>query len=369
MNQPTKGRYEGRFAAPKQPKLRRISGGVLALLILVLGLSRLGAEAFKLLTYADLFISGRRMLIYGEIQKTDLSFPEVLPNEGVLDPDDGTTVHYNGHSYRLNPDLTTVLVLGIDQHIEETEIIGTGGQSDVVLLVGIDTKTGRTTVLNISRETYAQVDVYSVSGINTGTEPLQLTLAYAYGDGKHGSCQNALRSVSRLLYGLPIRSYLALDMDGISALNEAVGGVTVRAMDDLELPNGTKISAGESVELHGRELDLYIRSRPAGIDSNAKRMARQQQYITEFSKLVIDRSRDSLSFPVELFSSVAPYVVTNLDIPDVTFLSSTFLSHGADFRLRNLEGSFGMLGKSAVFYPDETDLFEAVLELFYVQID
>lgn len=369
MKQPTEGRYEGRFAAPKRRRLGRISGGVLALLILVLGLSRLGAEAFKLLTYADLFVSGRRMLIYGDIRKTDLNFPEVLPNEGALDPDDGTTVHYGGHSYRLNPDLTTILVLGIDKHIEETELIGTGGQSDLVLLVGIDTKTGRTTFLNISRETYAQVDVYSVGGINTGTEPLQLTLAYAYGDGKHSSCQNALRSVSRLLYGLPIKSYLALDMEGISALNEAVGGVTLQAIDDVQLSGGSKISAGETVELHGKLLDRYIRDRPAGIDSNARRMARQQQYITEFSKLVIAGSRRSLSFPVELFSSVSPYVVTNLDIPDVTFLSSTFLSHGADFRLRNLEGSYGMLGRSAVFYPDETDLFEAVLELFYVQID
>ena len=368
MSQQTEGRYEGRFAAPKQRSLRRISGGVLALLILLLGLSRLGAEAFKLLSWADLFIGGRRMLIYENIQKSELDFPEILPGSASLDPD-GSTITYNGHRYRLNQDLTTILFLGIDHTIAETEVIGTGGQSDVVLLLGIDTKTGKTTVLNISREIYAQVDVYSVSGLFVKTEPLQLTLAYSYGDGKHSSCQNAMRSVSRLLYGLPIRSYLAVDMNGISALNEAVGGVTLQSMDDIELPGGQMIRKGETVELHDTALDRYIRIRPAGIDSNARRMERQQQYITAFSEIVVEKSRRDLHFPVELFSTAAPYIVTDLDIPDVTFLSSTFLSHGAEFKLRDIDGSFGMLGDSAVFYPDETDLFEAVLDLFYIQAD
>ena len=62
-------------------------------------------------------------------------------------------------------------------------------------------------------------------------------------------------------------------------------------------------------------------------------------------------------------------MVTSLEIPDVTFLSSVFLSHGADFQFRTISGTFGKLDGSTVLYPDETDLFEAVLELFYKRVD
>ena len=68
-------------------------------------------------------------------------------------------------------------------------------------------------------------------------------------------------------------------------------------------------------------------------------------------------------------SALAPYMVTNLTVPDVTFLSSTFLNHGAAFTLRGLSGTYGVLNKTAVYYLDELDLFEAVLELFYTPVD
>ena len=373
MSSPTKERYEGRFAARKKLPARRITGGVLALVILLLTLVRAGAETFKLLSYADVLIGGSRMLVYGNVSQVDL--PEAVKNREDDEPvpivrlDDGTSIRYNGHTYRLNRDLTTVLFLGIDHPIHDVEVIGTGGQSDVILLGIIDTKTGKTSVLNISREAYAQVDIYSVSGMFVETKFEQITLAYNYGDGKHTSAQNSVRSVSRLLYGLPISSYIALDLDGIMAVNEAVGGVTVEALEELDMPGNRVLRPGEQIELHGKDLERYIRARGTGVESNAARMERQKQYITEFAKVVVNKSKSDLSFPVELFSAVAPYMVTNLEIPDVAFLSSTFLSHGASFSLRDIDGSYDMLGDNAVYYLDETDLFEAVLELFYTQVD
>ena len=381
MSPQTNGRYEGRFAASKRKAARRITGGVLALVVLLLSLVRLGTEAFKLLAYADVFIGGGRMLIYGQVEQVDMGEEingvpiytgvpdETLPDDYILRLDNGTTIVYQGHTYELNKNLSTVLFLGIDHPIEGEKVIGNGGQSDVILLIGIDTATGQTTVLNITREAYAQIDVYSVDNQWVETRFGQITLAYAYGDGKQSSCENAVRSVSRLLYGLPISSYIALDLDGIMAVNEAVGGVTVEALEELDLPGGRVLRPGERIELHGKDLDRYIRSRGTGVESNAARMERQKQYVTEFAKVVVSKSRSDLSFPVELFSAVAPYMVTNLEIPDVAFLSSTFLSHGASFSLRDIDGSYDMLGDNAVYYLDETDLFEAVLELFYTQVD
>ena len=385
MSSQTKGRYEGRFAAPRQKTASRITGGVLALVILLLSLSRLGAEAFKLLSYADVFIGGGKMLVYGDDLQVDMGeklsgdeinipiyneVPSSEPAEDyILRLDDGRTIVYQGHTYELNRNLTTVLFLGIDKAIEDENVIGNNGQSDVILLMGLDTATGETTLLNIPRDAYAQVDHYSVGGINLGTEYEQITLAYAYGDGKKTSCENVARSVSRQLYGLPISSYLALDMQGIIEANEAVGGVTLKSLVDVHMPDGTDVREGEMIELHGRNLDRYIRTRDHDLESNARRMERQKQYLTEFSKLAVKKAKKNLSFPVDLFSSLAPYMATNLEIPDVTFLSSAFINHGAAFKFRDLHGSFDLLNGSSVCYLDEVDLFEAVLQVFYVQVD
>ena len=381
MSPQTEGRYEGRFAAPKRKTARRITGGLLALVILLLSLSRLGAEAFKLLSYADVFIGGGKMLVYGNVEKVDMGeaisdipiFTEVPSSEPeagyVLWLNDGTTIVYQGHTYELNRNLTTVLFLGVDTDIEEEKTIGNSGQSDVILLMALDTTTGLTTLLNIPRDAYAQVDQYSVGGVNLGTQNEQITLAYAYGDGKKTSCENVALSVSRLLYGLPINTYLALDMKGIMEANEAVGGVTLKSLVDVHMPDGTDVHEGDMIELHGKNLDRYIRTRGQDLEANARRMERQKQYLTEFSKLAVQKARKNISFPVDLFSSLAPYMATNLEIPDVTFLSSTFLSHGATFEFRDLHGSFDMLNGSTVCYLDEVDLFEAVLQIFYIQVD
>lgn len=359
-----------------------MTGAVVLLLVLLLSLVRLGAEAFKLLSYADLFIGGRNMLIYGDVNAVDIGksvneipiyneLPSSEPEEDyIVRLNDGTTIVYQGRTYELNRNLATILFLGIDHKIQEAEMVGLGGQSDVILLIAMDTKTGKTRILNISRDTYAEVEAYAADGVYMGTKPLQITTAFAYGNGKETSCENAVRSVSRLLYNLPIRSYLALDMNGIQAANEAVGHVTVNALDDIEMTDGTKFKKGDPIELQGRWLDRYLRTRSKEVvDANAKRMERQVQYVQAFSKLVVEKSKASISFPVDLFSALAPYMVTNLDIPDVTFLSSTFLSHGAEFTLRGITGTYGVLNSTAVLYPDELDLFEAVLELFYLPVD
>lgn len=380
MSRQNNRRYEGHFTAPKPQRVRRLSGAALALVILLLSLARLGAEAFKLISYADVLVGGGRMLVYGNVQNVEMGeeingvpifneVPEQPEGDYILRLDDGSTIVYQGHTYKLNQDLVTILFLGIDHEIQETDVIGTGGQSDAILLVGLDTRTGEATVLNISRDTYAQVDVYSIHNQYVETINQQITMAYGYGNGKETSCENAVRSVSRLLYQLPISCYLSLDMDGIEAANEAIGRVTLDSLIDVEMPDGSIVKKGDRIELAGKNLNRYIRARSWDLDGNTKRMERQQQYITEFVRKGVTKTRQQISFPVQLFSTLAPYMATNLEISDVTFLSSTFLSHGANFSFRTVKGTYGKLFGSSVFYPDETDLFEAVLQVFYVRAD
>ena len=384
MSQPIRGRFEAQPDASRGRPRRLVRSAVLAV-VLLLALARIGTEAIKLLTYADLLLGGGRMLVYGDIQKVDLGtsiarnglsipilteVPEDEPEgEYILKLNDGTTIVYQGHTYELNRNLTTVLLLGIDHTIQDETVPGDGGQSDVILLAGLDTVTGDANLLEISREANAEVDVYSISNRFLGTRFEQITLAYAYGNGRETSCENTVRAVSRLLFGLPISAYLAIDLDGLKEANEVIGGVTVKSLIDIQFPDGTNVKEGDMVELHGRNLERYIRTRTHELDGNQKRMERQKQFLLEFTKQAAARARENLTFPVELFSALSPYTVTNLNIPDVTFLSSVFLNHGAQFNLRTIQGTLEQYNESSIYYLDEVDLFEAVLQVFYIRAD
>ena len=386
QSKPASEHYEGKFNAKTPPAkpAKGLSRGVRVLIVLLLLAARFGAEFILAETTSRRFLQVRKT--FADVDHVNL--PEVIRSgdrsltivdgysgqrpEGdfVLSYDDGTKVEYDGHTYLLNRNLTTILAMGIDRAItEETKLHGNGGQSDVLMLIGIDTETGQTNILNISREAYSQVQVYSGDGSLIRTEWLQICLAYAYGDGREKSCENAKQSVSRLLYDLDIQSYLAVDLVGILKANEAVGGVTVDSLVDVTMPDGTVVHKGDRIELHGKNAERYIRTRGQEIDANAPRMERQKQYITEFSKLVVSKSRSDLTYPATLFSSLSDYMVTDMEITDVTALARCFISNDAKINFINVRGTYGLLNGTSVCYLDEIDLFEAILQVFYQRVD
>ena len=69
------------------------------------------------------------------------------------------------------------------------------------------------------------IPVLSLNGKPIGTVNAQLALSHTYGSGLHDSSENALKTVSDLLCGIPIYQYMTMNMDVVSILNDSVGGV------------------------------------------------------------------------------------------------------------------------------------------------
>ena len=167
----------------------------------------------------------------------------------------GKEVTYQGEKYVYNEDLVSILFLGVDKEaFEEGGTVGDGkaGQADALFLLVLDTKTGKSRLIAISRDTMTDVNVYSDLGNFIGTEKLQLCLAYTYGDGKEKSCENTVRAVSRLFYGMPVAAYAALDLDAIAVLTDAVGGVEVTVTKDLTIQDPS-LKEGERKVLTGEQ--------------------------------------------------------------------------------------------------------------------
>lgn len=287
----------------------------------------------------------------------------------------GTTVEYNGHTYLYNENVVTFAFLGVDKEsfgLQGSDV-GTGGQADTDMLLVLDLSAGRATLLSIPRETMVDVDVYSTDGAFVGTKQMQLCLAYAYGDGRHTSCDNTLTSIRRLLYQIPVEKYFALDLSGIGPINDAVGGVTVTSLYDFPQDG---VSKGDTVTIRGDFAETYVRSRSSdSVDSSLDRLERQKQYLQAFAQQLAPAVLSDFSVISSLYNTAAQYSTTNIDLSDVTYLAATLLARGVDsFETADVPGEMGAVPTdtpgvvNAAFYPDETGLYELVLDLFYTRI-
>lgn len=298
----------------------------------------------------------------------DMTAP-VIQNAGVSVDNAKNTITYNGVTYAYNSNMTSILCMGVDKEEMgiEGEIVGTGGQADALYMIALDTETGKTDVIGISRDIYSDIGVYSTDGQYMGTENAQLCLAYAYGDGKETSCENTVNAVERLFYNLPINSYFAIELDAIADLNDAVGGVTVTMEDDyLYHGMGFEARAGETIHLWGEQARNYLQYRNVNeLNSSVDRMNRQLNYLEKFGKTAIDMTKKDLTTPVTLFSIVQDYSVTNLNASKISALGYTVATSGAELEFRKVPGEVIHNGEYAQYIVDEQGMLELILDVYY----
>ncbi len=371
----------------KQPTEKPSKGKRIKKILLIIGLSVLGLLLVAVVTYFILYQVGKSSLL--DYDDVTIQFPtadtttdstdateeaEEIPTtteEHILSYDDGKTVSYRGQTYHLNENVATMLFIGIDKRDwEESTVHGAAGEADCILLIAIDTETGETKLVNISRDSYAHVDIYSGNGKYLESRSTQLCRAFAYGDGQATSCENVVKSVSRLLYGLPIHSYIGVDMRAVRYANDAVGGVTLSCIGDVSTPVWHVAYDGEEITLRGADAQNYLsyrdKSRP---DGNVERMQRQKQYVKLFMSKLLKETKNDLTTLLDLYTAVDDYTFTGLSLAEVTFLATCFLENGADFDFVTLEGEADMLGENAIYYLDRDHLYETVLDVYYTPVD
>lgn len=285
-------------------------------------------------------------------------------------------ITYNGHRYEFNKNIVSIAFMGVDQRelLDNTETSFVGC-ADADIVVTIDTKTGAAKIIAIPRDTMVDVDQYSSNNVFLKTSNVQLCLAYAYGDGKTKSCTNITKAMSRILYNVPIQKYIALDLDGIAPLNDAMGGVTVNSIYDIP---SFGIKNGEKVKLKGDMAEAYVRSRDMDtINASLHRTERQVQYVKAFINQLIPAVRKDVTIVSQLYETSQKYSQTNLSLNNVTYLASLLLEKGVrDYDVYTIQGSMKESKESpfpdtvyAEFTPDEDNLMQTVLDVYYTQID
>ena len=291
----------------------------------------------------------------------------VQTNPYAVTYDEGKTVVYNDITYALNENIVTVAAMGVDRESFglQNDKIGTAGQADMILIVAMDLKSGNLTGILIPRDAMVDVDQYTVDGAYVGVDRMQVCLSYAYGDGRETSCQNVLTSVQRILYGIPVHLYGVMDLDGIHALNDAIGGVTVTALETFDA-----FVEGEPVTLLGAQAESYVRSRnTAELNSDALRRERQIQYLQAFVKKGIRAAIDDIGIVSRLYNAATEYGFTNVSLSKATYLATTLLTKGVTFdNFLSLQGELQDADPYPEYILDEQAVFETVLQVFYTPV-
>ena len=341
---------------------------ILILLAVILALMILAVAAFAVISSR-----GKSELLGKKENDVEFSVPDNVDAK-IADENTGDVI-YKGKKYCYNDRVTSILCMGVDrEELNTTGSVGAGdsGQADSLFLLAIDTDTGETTMIGISRDSMVDVNVYSNTGSYLKTDKLQLCLAYTYGDGREMSCENTVRSVSRLLYGIPINSYAAIDLSAIPVLNDAVGGVEVTVLEDLTIKDPS-LTVGDRILLRGQQAEWYVRSRlveeaEATADANNLRMERQKQYLSAFARKVIDATKADMTLPITLYNVASDYMVTDVSASKVAYLASLMVQKGFDASsILTVPGKSTMGETYAEFHVDEEALYEMILDVFYIE--
>ena len=277
-------------------------------------------------------------------------------------------ISYNGQKYQHNDHIRTYLYMGIDKDgpVSEAEDSVSGGQSDAMFLIVVDSEKKTISVLSINRNTMTDVDVYDKDGNFVETRELQICLQHGFGDGMRTSCQRSVDAVSNLLYGEPVSGYIAMNMDAMPMMNDSVGGVTVEVLDDLTSPSrNVSLHKGETVTLNGDEAYVYLRSRDINeFDSATERLNRQMQYIQAFVKQA--KSKDAATL-VSAYNAITDYIVTNVDVPNLVNKLTTY--EFDDSRMYTIPGETQMGEQYEEYHVDEDALYQVMLDIFYKTVE
>ena len=320
-------------------------------------------KAAKGIVYVCILLILVLVMLYSGLQILESTV--LLPEDTSANVVPTKTITRNGIDYYPRQDVTVMLVLGIDKFgpVESSNYYRNGGSADSVMLLVFDEKNAECTVLYVNRDTMLTMDVLGVRGEYAGTTYGQLALAHTYGTGLEDSCENVKNTLMNFMHGLTIDYYVAMNMDAIPILNDAVGGVTVTVVDDFSMVDPT-ITMGE-ITLRGEQVINFVRTRKdVGDQKNITRMERQKEYVSAFLTKLYEKEHEDVDFLIKVYDEVAPYLVSDCPISTL----SGMLDRYAEFTIKEVvtpEGDNVIGEEYYEFYVDEEKLDELIVRLFY----
>lgn len=350
---------ERKYGSEKDKKKSSILLRVLVIIVVILFvLSLLGVSAVLILRQKGM----------NDINKNKDDVVIQTYENAVSYDDSGKTVEYKGQKYVYNENIVTAVFLGIDDKSVSVNIsdeYGVAGQADTIMVLAYDTKAGTASILTVPRDTVADVDIYSASGKFARTEKMQICLSFAYGDGGESSCENVVKSLERVLLGVPIDHYFSLRVRGVDALNAAVGGIELTSLETIG-----QFVEGEKIHLQGTDARYYVTRRDRSkIDSDTLRRKRQVQYIKAFVSKTLTLAKKDISIITTLYNTAKQYSVTDISLSSAVYIAGELISNSVQItNVASLAGEYVSTESFPEYRLNKEAVYETILEIFYTKV-
>lgn len=278
-------------------------------------------------------------------------------------------IEYGDKKYKYNEHLSNYLFLGIDtrEPVETNEGRSNAGQSDAIMLVSYDRVKKTAICLTIPRDTMTNVQIITPDGTDIGKGKEQITLQYAYGDGKHKSCELTKAAVSEMLYGVPIQGYCSVNMDGIPIAVGQVGSVDVVVPNSSLEEVNSIYKEGATVTITQENAEEFVRYRDVKKGFSAMdRLERQRAFANAFGKVAQEKAKKDSDFVISMYENLEPYMVTNIGT-DV-FVKLAEAKGNISEEIQNIPGEKVDGIEFDEYHINETQLFELILQMFYEEV-
>ncbi len=283
---------------------------------------------------------------------TEYTYPEESAEDW------SSTVIYNGKTYSRKSDVNTILFLGIDREADSDlkDVAGGGGCADTIMLMFADENSKNIDILEISRDTITEVDVYNFDRDYLYSGDMQLCLQYSFSDSAKRGSLLTRDTVSQLLFGTEIDSYCSLTTKGLADIVDVMGGIELTFDQDYTYIDPA-YTEGATIKMNSAEVDTFVRYRDTDtVGSNNDRMSRQAWFIKELIG-VIKHSDCSIA---DLYTAAGSELCSDMDAETMALF--------ADYSINSIKTVPGNSKAGELhdeFYPDMIALRELLIGYLY----
>ncbi|RBW68910.1 LytR family transcriptional regulator [Bacillus taeanensis] len=223
-------------------------------------------------------------------------------------------------------DPISILLMGVDERPEK----GDSGRSDTMIVMSINPNDKSIQMFNIPRDTRTEI-------IGKGFDD-KINHAYAF-----GGAEMAMNTVENLL-DVPIDYYIKVNMEALSELVDAVGGVTVNNKFAFTYGKHT-FNKGENF-LNGEEALLYSRMRKQDPRGDLGRNERQRQIITALINKGANFS--SITKVDDILTALGGNIRTNLTFDEMIDIQKNYKEARHNIKTLEVSGQGQMI--NGIYY-------------------
>lgn len=229
----------------------------------------------------------------------------------------------------------SILLLGVDERA------GDRGRSDTLMAMTLNPKKENMQIISIPRDTRTEI-------VGHGTTD-KINHAYAFGGPKM-----AIETVENFT-GVQMDYYIRVNMEALSELVDAVGGVTVHNdiewIDEGFYKKGYHFTKGD-IDLDGKKALGYVRMRHLDPNGDFGRNKRQRQVLTAIVNKAASIS--SVTRFDDILAALGDNVKTNMTFDDMMDIQKNYRNCRKNITQYEVKGNGGKIG--GIYYlnvPDE----------------